>query len=120
MSLTLAIRVQAVELSSDRSQSFANLRHRPSHANVRSATHRRGRTSNPFAVSERLMISSVAAVPERGLQLVLGIAAICEHMAQPRKPVPDGAEDVRAPSRSWMPAESMTANSSKPGVSVMM
>ena len=30
MSLTLAIRVQAVELSSDRSQSFANLRHRPS------------------------------------------------------------------------------------------
>lgn len=41
------------------SQSFASLRQRPSHAKVRSATHRRGRTSKPLAVSDRLMISMV-------------------------------------------------------------
>ena len=43
----------------DFSQSFASLRQRPSHAKVRSTTHRLGMTSKPFAVSERLTISSV-------------------------------------------------------------
>ena len=61
MSLMLAINVQAVELARDFSQSFARRRHLPSHAKVRSTTHRRGRTSKPFAVSERLMISMVQA-----------------------------------------------------------
>ena len=41
------------------SQSFASLRHRLSQAKVRSTTHRLGRTSKPWAVSDRLMISSV-------------------------------------------------------------
>jgi hypothetical protein len=39
------------------SKSLASLRHRPSHANVLSTTQRLGRTSNPFAVSDRLTIS---------------------------------------------------------------
>ena len=59
MSLMLAIKVEAVELSRDFSQSLTSPRHRPSHAKVRSTTYRRGRTSNPFAVSEHLMISTV-------------------------------------------------------------
>ena len=37
----------------DFSQSLANRRQRPSHARVRSTTHRRGSSSNPLAVSER-------------------------------------------------------------------
>ena len=53
----LTINVQAVELSSDFSQSFARRRHLPSHAKVRSTTRRRGRTSNPFSMSDRLMTS---------------------------------------------------------------
>ena len=40
------------------SKSLANRRHRLSHASVRSTTHRRGRTSKPFAWSDRLMIST--------------------------------------------------------------
>ena len=59
MSLMLAIKVHAVALSRDCSQSFANLRQRPSQAKVRSTTHRRGSTSKPLAVSDRLMISTV-------------------------------------------------------------
>jgi len=50
------------QLSAERmdfSQSFANLRHLPSHAKVRSTTQRRGMTSKPFALSERLTISIV-------------------------------------------------------------
>jgi EAL domain-containing protein (putative c-di-GMP-specific phosphodiesterase class I) len=39
------------------SKSLASLRHRPSHANVRSTTQRLGRTSKPLAVSDRLTIS---------------------------------------------------------------
>ena len=54
-----AINAQAVDEAMDRSQSFARRRHRPSHANVRSTTQRRGKSSKPWAVSERLMISSV-------------------------------------------------------------
>ncbi len=50
------MRVQAVELSMLASTSLASLRHRPRQANVRSTTHRRGSTSEPCAVSDRLMI----------------------------------------------------------------
>ncbi len=47
--------LEAVECS----QSLASLRHLPSQAKVRSTTHRRGKTSKPFAASDRLMISIV-------------------------------------------------------------
>ena len=40
------------------SKSLARRRHRLSHAIVRSTTHRRGKTSKPFALSVRLMIST--------------------------------------------------------------
>ena len=56
-----AMKAMAVAEAMDFSQSFASLRHRPSHAKVRSTTHRRGRTSKPLAVSERLMISMLQA-----------------------------------------------------------
>ncbi len=52
-----AIVAHAVELSIDFSQSFASLRLRPSHANVRSTTHRLGSKTKPSALSLRLMIS---------------------------------------------------------------
>ena len=55
----LAMFIQAVAVSMDFSQSFASLWHLLSQANVRSTTHRRGNTSKPFAISERLMISTV-------------------------------------------------------------
>jgi len=42
------------------SKSFANRRHRLSQASVRSTTQRRGRTSNPLTVSERLTISTLS------------------------------------------------------------
>jgi hypothetical protein len=54
-----ATRRKAVAEAMDFSQSLESLRHRPSQAKVRSTTHRRGRTSKPLALSERLMISSV-------------------------------------------------------------
>jgi hypothetical protein len=119
MSLTLAIRVQAVELSSDRSQSFAKLRHRRSHANVRSTTHRRGRTSNPFAVSERLMISIVQS--PRPLSAAFSLSPAQPPSANTWRSQGNRRRMARktsgAPSRSWMPAEWMKANSSKPSVS---
>ena len=40
------------------SQSLASLRQRPSQAKVRSTIQRFGKTTNPFARSERLTISS--------------------------------------------------------------
>jgi hypothetical protein len=52
-----ATRAQATALAMVASKSFASLRHRPIHAKVLSTTHLRGRTSNPCATSERLMIS---------------------------------------------------------------
>lgn len=55
----LVMKVHAVELSMDFSQSLASLRHLLIHAKVRSTTHRLGRTSKPLTVSERLMISMV-------------------------------------------------------------
>jgi hypothetical protein len=54
-----ATRTQACADSMDRSKSLAHLRHLPSHAKVRSTTHRRDRTSKPLARSDRLMISIV-------------------------------------------------------------
>jgi len=59
MTLMLAMMTHAVALSTDFSQSFASLRHRPNHPNVRSTTYRRGSTWKPLAASERLMISMV-------------------------------------------------------------
>jgi len=50
---------QASALAMDFSQSFESRRHRPSQARVRSTTHRRGNTSKPCAVSERLTICTV-------------------------------------------------------------
>lgn len=47
--------IQAWAEAMDFSKSFASLRHRPSHANVRSTTQRRGRISNALLLSERLM-----------------------------------------------------------------
>ena len=49
----------AVELSIVASKSFARRRLRPNQAKVRSTTHRRGSSTKPLAVSDRLMISSV-------------------------------------------------------------
>ena len=55
----LAMVAHAVEEAMVRSQSLASRRQRPSHAKVRSTTQRRGNSTKPLAVSERLMISSV-------------------------------------------------------------
>jgi hypothetical protein len=54
-----AIMIHASAEAMDVSKFLASLRHRPSHAKVRSAIQRRGRISKPLALSERLMISSV-------------------------------------------------------------
>lgn len=54
-----ATNAHATALAIVASKSFAGLRQRPSHAKVRSTIALRGRTSNPFAVSERVMISIV-------------------------------------------------------------
>ena len=54
-----AMSAQVVEDAIEVSQSLASRRHRPSHAKVRSTTHRRGKRTKPLAASERLMISIV-------------------------------------------------------------
>lgn len=54
-----AMVIHASAEATDLSKSLASLRHRPSQAKVRSTTQRRGRISKPWALSERLMISSV-------------------------------------------------------------
>lgn len=56
------------------SKSLASLRHRPSHANVRSTTHRRGSSSKPSARSDRLTISSVNFPTFSSLPLSFGPA----------------------------------------------
>jgi len=59
-----AMNSQAVAEAMVCSKSLARRRLRLSHARVRSTTQRRGSTSKPFAVSDRLMISMVhLAVP---------------------------------------------------------
>ena len=55
----LATRIHACAEAIDFSQSLASRRHRLSQAKVLSTTHHLGRSSKPWAVSERLMISSV-------------------------------------------------------------
>ena len=57
MSLIEARRRKTSALRLRFSQSFARRRHLPSQANVRSTSHRRGRTSKPLAVSDRFTIS---------------------------------------------------------------
>jgi hypothetical protein len=53
----LAIVVHAADEEVSRSQSFASLRHLPSHAKVRSTTHLRGWPLKPVVSSVRLMMS---------------------------------------------------------------
>lgn len=73
------IMIHASAEAMDFSTSLASLRHLPSHANVRSTTHRRGRTSKPLALSVRLMISMVQPdFLQPAFQLVSRIAAIGE------------------------------------------
>jgi len=50
---------QTTALATVASKFFASLRKRPSHAKVRSTIHLRGRTLQPRAMSERLIISIV-------------------------------------------------------------
>jgi non-ribosomal peptide synthetase component F len=57
MSLMEARRRNTSALRLRFSQSFARRRHLPSQANVRSTTHRRGKTTNPLATSDRFTIS---------------------------------------------------------------
>ena len=96
MSRMLATSVHAVETSILRSQSFASRRQRPSHAKVRSTTHRRGRTTNPFAVSQRLMISIFHSPcsAERLAQFRAGIGAIGKKMTQPGETVANGLYEI--------------------------
>ena len=51
-----AMKIHAWALATDLSQSLAKRRQRPNQAKVRSTTQRRGKSSNPLAVSERLTI----------------------------------------------------------------
>lgn len=53
-----AMKIHACALAMDFSQSLASRRHRPSQAKVRSTTQRRGSSSKPLAMSERLTICS--------------------------------------------------------------
>src|SRR5450759_4402232 len=62
MSLMEARRRNASALRLRFSQSLASRLHRPSHANVRSTTHRFGKTTKPLARSERLTISTFTCV----------------------------------------------------------
>lgn len=60
MSLIDARRRNARPFRFRHSQSLASLRHRPSHAKVRSTTHRLGKTTKPAALSDRLTISTLS------------------------------------------------------------
>jgi len=81
MSLMEARRRNTSALRLRFSQSFARRRHLPSQANVRSTTHRRGRTSNPFANSDRFTISVLRC----GAEFLALISAIGEEFAEERK-----------------------------------
>ena len=83
----------------DFSQYLANLRHRPNQAKVRSTTQRRGKTSKPSALSERLMISIVQSprcfkVPRRFRP---AIGAVGEDVMQPGAGLADGLGHRRRP-----------------------
>lgn len=95
------MKTQASAEAMVRSKSFASLRHLPSQANVRSTTHRRGRTSKPLALSVRLTISSeLSDLLQRAPQLRSGIAAIGEDMMQPWQRLRMVFRTAGAPSRS--------------------
>jgi hypothetical protein len=55
----LAMKIQALAEAMECSKSLASLRQLLSHAKVRSTTQRRGRSTRPLEVSERLTISIV-------------------------------------------------------------
>jgi len=55
---------------------------------------RRGKSTKPLAVSERLMISRAAVSFERGFEFVACIATIGKDMAQKREAETDGFEDI--------------------------
>ena len=89
--------IQASAEATDFSQSLASLRQRPSQAKVRSTTHRRGSTSKPLAVSERVTTSIVHAPNrrERAAQFRPRIATVGEDVAEPRARPADRGEDGR-------------------------
>ena len=99
MSRMEAMRKTARAFRLRHSQSLANLRHRPSQENVRSTTHRLGKTSKPFVVSERLKISVTrsrkaffcASQKNRPL-----IAAIGEQLLQKRETPEQCAQNENA------------------------
>src|SRR6056297_1183533 len=101
-----AIVTQAAALAIDFSQSFDRRRHLPSQARVRSTTHRRGKTSNPSAVSERLTICSAQCPIDFNVSLNFGPAY--PPSAKPWRSVGYRAatrfRTSGAPSRSWMAA----------------
>lgn len=94
-----AILKKASALHERFSKSLASLRHRPSHANVRSTTQRLGRTSKPLAVSDRLTYFGHQC--GHGFLLPLGedgslIAAVGEQFSQKRIAPEQRLEDQNA------------------------
>ena len=81
-----AMMVHALEPGTDFSRSLAGPRHRPSHAKIRSTTHRRGNTLKPFWSSQRLITSIVhpPLAPRRVIEFVTGITIVSGYMAQER------------------------------------
>src|ERR1700691_4719967 len=76
------MKTQATALVMVASKSLASRRHRLSHANVLSTTHRRGKTSKPFAVSDRLMISKVQDFISTTSMLALNVNAFAATVTQ--------------------------------------
>ena len=92
-----AMKTQACADSMVRSKSLASLRHLPSHAKVRSTTHRRGRTLEAFGAVRSLddLHCELADFLQGASQFRSGVAAVGKDMAQPR-PAPEyGLQDDR-------------------------
>ena len=98
----LARSAQAVELSIVRSQSLANRRHLPSHAKVRSTTHRLGSRTKPFALSGRLTVSSVHSSPMACRSLSPAYPPSVKIWRKHGNFLPAALSRSGAPSRSWM------------------
>ncbi len=98
----LATSAQAVELSIVRSQSLANRRHLPSHAKVRSTTHRLGSRTKPFALSGRLTVSSVHSSPMACRSLSPAYPPSVKIWRKHGNFLPAALSRSGAPSRSWM------------------
>ena len=98
----LATSAQAVELSIVRSQSLANRRHLPSHAKVRSTTHRMGSRTKPFALSGRLTVSSVHSSPMACRSLSPAYPPSVKIWRKHGNFLPAALSRSGAPSRSWM------------------